>query len=107
LHDELGALHLLDAEIVWMPELLKAVARMLRAGIAAADPPQHRHWNWWEKAYELRMLATGGFGNRHLEQAALRFAARTESVKPLEPEKRAELERFRAEVFAVEPQAVG
>lgn len=61
LHDELGALDLLDAEIVWMPERLKAVAWMLRAGIAEVDLPQHRHWNWWEKACELRMLATGGF----------------------------------------------
>jgi hypothetical protein len=62
LHDELGALDLLDAEIVWMPQRLKAVARMLRAGVAEADLPQHRHWNWWDKAYELKMLATGGFG---------------------------------------------
>jgi GNAT superfamily N-acetyltransferase len=62
LHDELGALDLLDAEIVWMPERLKAVARMLRGGIAEANLPQHRHWNWWEKAHELKLLATGGFG---------------------------------------------
>jgi hypothetical protein len=62
LHDEVGALDLLDAEIVWMPERLKAVARMLRAGVAETQLPQHRHWNWWDKAYELKMLATGGFG---------------------------------------------
>jgi hypothetical protein len=51
LHDELGALDLLDAEIAWMPERMKAVARMLRAGVAEADLPQHSHWNWWNKAY--------------------------------------------------------
>ena len=45
-----------------MPERLKAVARMLRAGVAEAELPQHSHWNWWNKAYELRLLATGGFG---------------------------------------------
>ncbi len=61
-HDELGALDLLDAEIVWMPERLKAIARMLRAGVAEANLPQHRHWNWWNKAPELKHLATGGFG---------------------------------------------
>jgi hypothetical protein len=62
LHDELGPLDLLDAEIAWMPERLKAVAQMLRAGVAEADLPQHRHWNWWEKASELNMLATAGQG---------------------------------------------
>jgi hypothetical protein len=62
LHDDLGALDLLDAEIVWMPARLKAVAQMLRSGVAEVDLPQHRHWNWWEKAHELKMLATGGFG---------------------------------------------
>ena len=62
LQDELGELDLLDAEIAWMPERLRAVARMLRAGVAEADLPQHRHWNWWDKAYQLRMLATGAFG---------------------------------------------
>ena len=62
LHDELGALDLLDAEIVWTPERMKSVARMLRAGVPEQDLPQHSHWNWWNKAYELNMLATGGFG---------------------------------------------
>jgi GNAT superfamily N-acetyltransferase len=62
LNDELVALDLLDAEILWMPERLKAVSRMLRAGVAEQDLPQHRHWNWWEKADELKLLATGSVG---------------------------------------------
>jgi transcriptional regulator with XRE-family HTH domain len=40
--------------------------------------------------------------NFELEQAALHFAARTESVRPLEPQEQAALERFCDEVFAVE-----
>lgn len=39
--------------------------------------------------------------NPQLEQAALQFAARTESVKPLEPQERDALEKFREEAFAV------
>jgi GNAT superfamily N-acetyltransferase len=41
LHDELGAIDLLDAEIAWTPERMKAMARMLRAGVAEDDLPQH------------------------------------------------------------------
>lgn len=39
--------------------------------------------------------------NRQLEQAALHFAARIESVKPLEPQEQEALEKFREEAFAV------
>jgi hypothetical protein len=68
LHDELGALDLLDAEIAWMPERMKAIARILREGIPDDGLPQHSHWNWWNKAYELRMLSTGAFGIQCDEQ---------------------------------------
>ena len=40
--------------------------------------------------------------SRQLEQAALHFAARTESVKPLEPQEEEALEKFRDEALAVE-----
>jgi hypothetical protein len=62
LHDEITPLDLLDAEIAWTPERMKAIAGMLRAGVAETDLPQHRHWNWWEKSYELRVASTRAFG---------------------------------------------
>src|SRR5438045_1240262 len=68
LYDHLEALDLLDAEVVWMPARLKAIARLLRAGVLERDLPQHRHWNWWEKAYELSVLATGCFGIKRAGQ---------------------------------------
>ena len=51
-----------------------------------------------------RLLQLAGLvpaDNQELEQAALHFAARTESVKPLEPQEQAALERFCDEVLAV------
>jgi transcriptional regulator with XRE-family HTH domain len=50
----------------------------------------------------LQLAGLAPTGNHNLEQAALQFAARTESVKPLEPQEQAALERFCDEVFAVE-----
>lgn len=52
-----------------------------------------------------RLLQLAGLApaeNCELEQAALHFAARTESVKPLEPEEQAALERFCEEALALE-----
>jgi transcriptional regulator with XRE-family HTH domain len=57
------------------------------------------------KANPQKLLQLAGLvpaENRELEQAALQFAARTESVMPLEPQERAALEEFCDEVFAVE-----
>ena len=51
-----------------------------------------------------RLLQLAGLmppDNRELEQAALHFAARTESIKPLEPQEQSALEKFCDEVFAV------
>jgi|GEM_PF-6651103 len=48
----------------------------------------------------LQLAGLAPANNHGLEQAALHFAARTESVKPLEPQEQAALERFCDEVFA-------
>lgn len=53
---------LADWEAEWMPELLSALQRLNRAGVARARWPQSRHWDWRQKANVLQgMLAYPGF----------------------------------------------
>jgi hypothetical protein len=48
LHTELEELELIDVEIVWGPERLRALRELRQKGVTAI--PQHVHWNWALKA---------------------------------------------------------
>jgi len=59
------------------------------------------------KVNPQRLLQLAGLmqaDNCELEQAALQFAARTESVRPLEPQEQSALERFCDDVFAADTE---
>jgi hypothetical protein len=53
---------LADWEAEWVPELLKAIQRLNRAGVRRRHWPQSRHWDWRCKTEALQgMLAYPGF----------------------------------------------
>jgi hypothetical protein len=53
LHTELDAGRLIDAEIEWGPERLRALRRLVAQGAAAQPMPQHVHWNWAMKGLDF------------------------------------------------------
>jgi hypothetical protein len=60
--DAITEKQLADWEGEWVPELLGALQRPHRAGVARAQWPQSRHWDWRRKAATLQgMLAYPGF----------------------------------------------
>jgi hypothetical protein len=62
LHTGLKSADLLDAEAMWGPIRLKAVADRLRTGAPTDDLPQHSHWDWGRKSNSLQYLANTVFG---------------------------------------------
>ena len=53
---------LADWEGEWVPELLRAMQRLRRAGVERRLWPQSRHWDWRRKVVTLQgMLANPGF----------------------------------------------
>ena len=62
LWDAITEQQLADWEGAWVPELLKAVQRLSRAGVERKHLPQSRRWNWRKKVVALQgMLAYPGF----------------------------------------------
>lgn len=63
LHKELDEMELIDVEIVWAPERLRALRELRQNGISASSLPQHVHWNWALKAVQhSSLLAFQSFG---------------------------------------------
>ena len=56
LHKELNEMELIDVEIVWAPERLRALRELRQKGVPASSLPQHVHWNWAVKAVERSSL---------------------------------------------------
>jgi hypothetical protein len=53
---------LTDWEGEWVPELVKALQRLKRAGVERKHWPQSRHWDWRKKTAVLQgMLGSPGF----------------------------------------------
>lgn len=62
LWDGITERQLADWEGEWVPELLKAVQRLHRAGVERPHWPQSRHWDWRKKTQVLQgLLANPGF----------------------------------------------
>lgn len=62
LWDAITERQLADWEAEWVPELLKAVQRLHRAGVERRFWPQSRRWNWRQKAELLQgLIAHPGF----------------------------------------------
>lgn len=53
LHNELSELEVIDVEIVWSPERLRALRNLRQRGEAL---PDHIHWNWAVKAAQTSGL---------------------------------------------------
>lgn len=61
LHSELDEIEVIDVEIVWGPERLRALRAMRKKGITTV--PQHVHWNWALKAVNTTgLIAYRTFG---------------------------------------------
>ena len=50
LETDLDRVRLVDAEIEWAPERLRALRRLMTHGTPGQPIPQHVHWNWAVKA---------------------------------------------------------
>lgn len=62
LWDAITEKQLADWEGEWVPELLKALQRLRRAGVERRHWPQSRHWDWRRKTEALQgMLSNPGF----------------------------------------------
>ena len=61
--DVIAEKQLADWEGEWVPELLRAMQRLKRAGIERRQWPQSRHWDWRKKTAALQqgILAQAGF----------------------------------------------
>lgn len=60
--DAITEKQLADWEAEWVPETMKAVQRLHRAGVEMARWPQSRNWNWKQKAAAVKgFLAYPGF----------------------------------------------
>jgi len=62
LHTDLDRLRLVDAEIEWAPERLRALRGILAQGASVPALPQHVHWNWAIKAMQHQLLAYQSLG---------------------------------------------
>ena len=62
LMDAITEQQLADWEAEWVPELLRALQRLRRAGVERKHWPQSRHWDWRRKTEALQgMLGNPGF----------------------------------------------
>ncbi|QOJ31439.1 MAG: GNAT family N-acetyltransferase [Gammaproteobacteria bacterium] len=62
LWDAITEQQLADWEGEWVPEMLKALQRLHRAGVPRKLWPQSRHWDWRQKTASLQgLLAHPGF----------------------------------------------
>lgn len=60
---EIDELQLIDVEIDWAPERLRALRRLRERGVPRDQLPQHVHWNWALKAVRHSgLLAYRSFG---------------------------------------------
>lgn len=84
LHDDLGAVALIQAERVWGPYRGEAVRRRMASGALRTAQPEHWHWDWSRKAAKLSLLAYRGVGiecQGHVQGLALlRVAGSTARV---------------------------
>lgn len=62
LHTDLDRLRLIDTEIEWTPEWLRALRGILAQGASVQAIPQHVHWNWAIKALQYQFLAYRSLG---------------------------------------------
>jgi len=87
LHKGLDELELIDVEIVWAPERLRALREMRRKGVTAI--PQHVHWNWALKAVKnAGLLAFRSFGIEALgKMQGLMMVLLTGKTSRLAPDK--------------------
>jgi hypothetical protein len=65
--DEVTIEHFIETQQIWRPIVLKA-ARELAARGSHQLIPQHFHWDWTNKAPELKELAKTFYGIRHENQ---------------------------------------
>lgn len=62
LHDAIEEGHLVDWQTQWQPALLTVLQELARRGVPMANWPQSFHWNWRQKADQVKgLLAFRGF----------------------------------------------
>jgi hypothetical protein len=88
LETDLDRVRLIDAEIEWAPERLRALRHLMTHGTPGQPIPQHVHWNWAVKALQTQLLAYRSLGiEREGKFQGLMMVCLTGHLARLDPDK--------------------
>src|SRR5947209_6921117 len=89
LETDLDGVRLVDAEIEWAPERLRALRRLMTQGTPGQPVPEHVHWNWAVKGLKTQqLLAYSSLGiEREGKFQGLMMVCLTGHLARLDPDK--------------------